>query len=84
MRASRSLLAMKTELEELESSREVDANSQNQLVDSSKEAIRVYHQLTEQLLEIELERKMENLSEEKANMLIYLQRQFDDSIDIEY
>ena len=58
------------------------ANSLNLLVDSLKEKIHVYHELVDQLLEIELEKKRENLNKEKANLLLYLKREFDYCIDI--
>jgi len=82
VRASRSLSALKTELEAVESGWKVKANSLNLLVDSLKKKIHIYHELVDQLLEIELEKKRENLNKEKANLLLYLKREFDYCIDI--
>jgi len=79
VRASGSLSAKKMELDEIESGWKVEANSLNQLADSLKEKIQVYHELVEKLLEIELEKKKENLSNEKANLLLFLKTHFDDS-----
>ena len=67
MRAFRMLSTKVTELEDLESSREADVNALNQLVDSSKETIRSYYQLEEQLLEIELEKTKEDLTTKRTS-----------------
>ena len=82
VRASRSSFALKTELEALELNREADADSTNKLVDALKEKIRIYHELVDQLLEIELEKKKENLNKEKANLLLFLKTEFDYCTDI--
>jgi len=61
-----------TELEVLESVWKADVNSLNQLVDSSIERIQAYYQLEKQLLDIEMGKKMEHLSQKKTSYLLSL------------
>jgi len=82
--ATRYLSTTKTELEQLEAAFEANGNSLNQKVDSSKERIRVYHQLEERRLKIALMKKRENLYKKQINVLLYLKKQFDASINAVY
>jgi len=61
--AIQSLSISQAELEALESGWNADANSLNQKVDSSKEKIEDYYQLEKQLLDIDLSKKIEYLSQ---------------------
>jgi len=68
-----SLPIPQTELEAIESGWRADANSLNQMVDSFKERIQAYYQLEKRLLDIELGKKMDHLSQKKTSYLLYLQ-----------
>ena len=70
--AVQSLSTPITELEALESVWKADVNSLNQLVDSSIERIQAYYQLEKQLLDIEMGKKMEHLSQKKTSYLLSL------------
>jgi len=78
VRAFRFMSARITELEGLESVWMANVKFLNLLVDASKERILVYHQLEEQLLEIELEKIKNNLIKKRSSQLHYLKTQFDD------
>ena len=72
LEACQSLSIPQAELEALESGWNADADSLKQMVDSSKEKLEVYYQSEKQLLDEELEKKMEHLSQKKTNYLLSL------------
>jgi len=72
LEACQSLSIPQAELEALESGWNADADSLKQMIDSSKEKLEVYYQSEKQLLDEELEKKMEHLSQKKTNYLLSL------------